>query len=131
MPEQVLKEVPILAPKLGHKKVHGVNELEWVNGELWGNIYPMYQHKSSECVVRIDANTGKVIGWVDLRGLLAKQRSSVRTNSRNFVLNGIAYHEQSGRLYVTGKKWDQMYQIRLKPAPHLGPDHVKSVCNLG
>ena len=127
---EVLKEVPIHMPELGHKKVHGVNELEWVNGELWGNIYPMYQHKTSECVVRIDAQTGKVIGFIDLRGLLEKQRPSVRFNRANFVLNGIAYHEGSGRLYVTGKKWDKMYQIRLKPAPRLDIDHVMSVCNL-
>ena len=126
----LLKRMPIADARLGGKRVYGVNELEWVEGELWGNVYPMYQHKASECVVRINATSGAVLGWIDLRGLLARQRLEVRRSAKNYVLNGIAYHAASRRLYVTGKKWDKMYQIRLVPTDH-DEDYVRSNCNLG
>ena len=54
----------------------------------------------------------------------------VRRSAKNYVLNGIAYHAASRRLYVTGKKWDKMYQIRLVPTDH-DEDYVRSNCNLG
>eukprot|EP00316_Scyphosphaera_apsteinii_P004980 CAMPEP_0119321086 /NCGR_PEP_ID=MMETSP1333-20130426/54376_1 /TAXON_ID=418940 /ORGANISM="Scyphosphaera apsteinii, Strain RCC1455" /LENGTH=266 /DNA_ID=CAMNT_0007327963 /DNA_START=182 /DNA_END=979 /DNA_ORIENTATION=+ len=59
----LLDKKVIRDPKLGGKQVFGVNELEYVAGEIWGNIFPMYQHKSSECIVRLNASTGQVIGW--------------------------------------------------------------------
>ena len=130
---EVRRRMPIVDPRLGGaagQRVHGVNELEWVEGELWGNVYPMYQHKASECVVRINATSGAVLGWIDLRGLLARQRLEVRRSAKKYVLNGIAYHAASRRLYVTGKKWDKMYQIRLVPTDH-DEDYVRSNCNLG
>jgi len=131
----LLRKAVIRDPMLGdgatHKPIHGVNELEWVHGELWGNVYPMYQGKHSECVVRINATTAEVIGWVDLRGLQARQRPEVTRSPMNYVLNGIAYHAPTDRMYVTGKNWDRMYRIRLTAQPELGPEHVASVCNLG
>ena len=54
----------------------------------------------------------------------------MRRSAKNYVLNGIAYHAASRRLYVTGKKWDKMYQIRLVPTDH-DEDYVRSNCNLG
>lgn len=126
----VLKRMPIYDPKLG-QRVHGVNELEWVEGELWGNVFPMYQGKASECIVRINATNAEVLGWIDMTGLLAKQREAVRRSSHNYVLNGIAYHPSSRRLYVTGKKWDKMYQVRITSRPELGPQHVLGRCELG
>lgn len=115
------------------RPINGVNELEFIDGELWGNIYPMYQGTASECLVRINATDASVIGWVDMRGLLAKQRQTVRANSHNYVLNGIAYHSQSGRLYVTGKQWDKMYQIRVTPAERAlqTEAHIHQHCSLG
>lgn len=115
------------------RPIHGVNELEWVDGELWGNIYPMYQGTASECVVRINATDASVLGWIDFRGLLERQRQTVRAQPHNYVLNGIAYHEPSARLYVTGKKWDQMYHVRVKPEErtHQSSAHVESICQLG
>lgn len=109
----------------------GVNELEWVDGELWGNVYPMYQGTASECVARINAATGEVIGWVDFRGLLARQREEVRRSPHNYVLNGIAYDERTRQLLVTGKKWDKMYEVRLQPRPDLEPTHIEKHCSLG
>ena len=57
--------------------------------------------------------------------------AQVRSSPHNYVLNGVAYHPSSGRLYVTGKQWDHMYQLRIVPQPSLGPEHVLSHCGLG
>ncbi len=124
---------PKLRPSHHYKDtpIYGANELEMVRGELWANVYPMYQNAHSECVARINPSTGVVIGWVDLTGLFARQRSDVRQQPMNYVLNGIAYHNATNRLYVTGKKWDKMYHIAVKPAPELGAEHVRKACNLG
>ena len=73
----------------------------------------------------------QVLGWIDMRGLLAKQHAGVRSQPHNYVLNGIAYHPPSRRLYVTGKKWDHMYQVRIKPKPEAGPNDVWRDCGLG
>jgi len=113
------------------REIFGVNELEWVDGELWGNVYPMYQGTASECVARINAATGEVIGWVDFRGLLARQRAEVRRSPHNYVLNGIAYDERTRQLLVTGKKWDKMYEVRLQPRPDLDATHIEKHCSLG
>lgn len=131
---EVLKKLPIVDPELTLRgraqRIHGVNELEWVEGELWGNVYPMYQGKHSDCIVRIDPGTGQVLGWIDLRGLTGKQHSLVRTSPQHYPLNGIAYHGPSRRLYVTGKKWDHMYQVRITPKDD-GPADVLNYCSLG
>ena len=98
------------------RPINGVNELEMVNGELWGNVYPLYQGFTSECIVRINATDASVLGWIDMHGLLARQRQTVQQHSHDYVLNGIAYHAPTRRLYVTGKQWDKMYQVRTMPA---------------
>jgi len=114
------------------RAINGVNELEWVEGELWGNVYPMYQGSASECLVRINATDASVLGWVDLTGLLNRQRQEVRSQPRNLVLNGVAYHDESRRLYVTGKQWDKMYQVRIKPdSRHQSGAYANSICKLG
>ena len=117
--------------KEGPMPIYGVNELEMVEGELWGNVYPMYHRSASECLVRINATSGTVIGWVDMSGLLAKQRLAVRSHPTNYVLNGIAYHKISKRLYVTGKNWDHLYSVRIVPQPERGPADVAKACGLG
>jgi hypothetical protein len=106
-----------------------------VGGELWGNLYPMYQGSHSECIARIDPATGEVKGWIDMHGLFDLQSARVKSDPSSYVLNGIAYHEPSGRLYVTGKQWDKMYQVRIKPAAELDAArdaaHIKAKCGLG
>ena len=125
---------PSYAPE-DQMPIYGVNELELVEGELWGNVFPMYQHSHSECIVRINATNGHVLGWVDMGGLFSKQRREVVMQPGNYVLNGIAYHPDSKRLYVTGKKWDHMYQVRVVPkrfdSAAQEREHVLRRCGLG
>ncbi len=81
-----------------------LNELEWVKGEIWANVY------QSDQIARIDPATGDVTGWIDLSGLLPKLD---RTGNED-VLNGIAYDPAADRYFVTGKRWPKLYEIRLK-----------------
>lgn len=86
------------------KPVTNINELEYVQGEIYANIW------HDERIARIEPNTGRVIGWIDLTGL--RERSGV--TDEEGVLNGIAYDEPSGRLFVTGKLWPKLFEIRIK-----------------
>lgn len=81
-----------------------LNELEYIRGEIYANIW------KSDKIVRIDPQTGRILAWIDLSGL---RPLDTLTNSEN-VLNGIAYDEEHDRLYVTGKRWPTLYEIRLK-----------------
>jgi glutamine cyclotransferase len=82
--------------------VLNVNELEFVKGELLSNIW------QQEFIARINPDTGKVTGWVDLRGLLTPREMATAD-----VLNGIAYDEEHDRLFVTGKLWPKIFEIRI------------------
>jgi glutamine cyclotransferase len=82
-----------------------VNELEWYKGELLANVWQSMQ------IARIDPTTGKVTGWIDLTGL---PLPADKTGNED-VLNGIAYDAATDKLYVTGKNYSKLYQIRIKP----------------
>ena len=87
-----------------HKvSVGGLNELEYVEGQIYANVWP------TERIARIAPETGRVTGWIDMKGLLAQQDY---TEYRD-VLNGIAYDQKSGRLFVTGKFWPKLFEIKL------------------
>lgn len=89
----------------GASPVSQLNELEWYKGEILANVW------QSEQLARIDPRTGNVTGWIDLTGILpASERSG-----REDVLNGIAWDQASDRLYVTGKYWPTLFEIRLQP----------------
>ncbi len=83
-----------------------LNELEWVNGEVLANIWMTNQ------IARIDPRTGAVKGWIDLSGL----PEASRRPDMDSVLNGIAYDSAGDRLFVTGKNWPRLYEIKLRPA---------------
>lgn len=87
----------------GSEPVVNVNELEWIKGEIWANVW-----KTSR-IARIDPRDGHVKGWLDLDGLLPP--GSV--TSEEAVLNGIAYDAQGDRVFVTGKLWPRIFQIRV------------------
>lgn len=86
--------------------VDKLNELEWVKDELLANIW------QSNRIARIDPETGEVKSWIDLSGL---DRLAGKSGP-NDVLNGIAYDAAGDRLFVTGKLWPKLFEIRLTPA---------------
>ena len=103
---QTLRETRRLRVTANGKPVDQLNELEWVAGEVYANIW------QTDRIARIDAKTGQVVGWSDLTGLLpAKERVAGHTD----VLNGIAYDSVGKRLWVTGKMWPKLYEIKLVP----------------
>ena len=85
--------------------VANLNELEWVKGEIYANIW------GTDRIARIDPRTGVVTGWIDLAGLLPLSERP----GRDDVLNGIAYDAARNRLYVTGKNWPALFEIVLVP----------------
>lgn len=85
--------------------VTGLNELEYIKGEIYANVW------REEKIAIIDPHTGQVRAWVDLKGI----RGSGDPDPDN-VLNGIAYDAEGDRLFVTGKRWPQLYEIRLTPS---------------
>jgi glutamine cyclotransferase len=82
-----------------------LNELEWVRGEIWANVW------QTDTVARIDPASGRVTGLVDFSGLLAP---ADRTGDID-VLNGIAFDAAGGRIFVTGKNWPKLFEVRLVP----------------
>jgi glutamine cyclotransferase len=94
----------------GHP-VPNLNELEWVKGEILANIW------QTDLIARIDPKTGKVKSWIDMTGLPETNGGA----NRDAVLNGIAYDREHDRLFVTGKNWSHLYEVRLtspRAAPH-------------
>lgn len=81
-----------------------LNELEWIDGRIWANIY------TTDWIAVIDPATGIVEGLVDLRGLLPEEERTPDTD----VLNGIAYDRAAGRIFVTGKNWSRIFEIAIK-----------------
>ena len=87
--------------------IKNLNELEYVKGEIFANIW------HTDYVVRIDPVTGKVLGLINFAGLLAPQDRDAKTD----VLNGIAYDAAGDRLFITGKRWPKLFEVRLKLKP--------------
>ncbi len=85
--------------------VRMLNELEFIDGEVWANVW------QSNRIVRIDPTNGQVVGSIDLTGLLDPATITQRVD----VLNGIAYDEENGRLFITGKFWPTLFKIELVP----------------
>lgn len=96
------------------KPLMNLNELEFVKGEIWANIWhsedPDILGKPNY-IARIDANSGKLLGWIDLSSI---SPDDVNRDSEN-TLNGIAYDEASDRLFITGKNWKKLFEIKVKP----------------
>lgn len=80
-----------------------INELEWVNGSIWANIY------LADIIVEINPKSGEVLGYIDLSPL----RAMLKANPEAEALNGIAYNAESGHLYVTGKDWNALFEIEI------------------
>jgi len=98
------------------KPVTYLNELEWVRGEIYANVW------QTDRIARISPADGRVLGWIDLRGILP---ASDRTADVD-VLNGIAYDSLGNRLFVTGKLWPKLFEIRLVPKAGASKTSAKS-----
>lgn len=83
-----------------------INELEWVKGEIWANVW------ESGWILRIDPSNGKLVGRIDLNKIADQQMDASPDAD---VLNGIAYDEAGDRLFITGKKWKNLFEIKVKP----------------
>ena len=94
-----------LQVKVGARAVQWLNELEYIDGKVWANVY------TSDEIAIIDPVSGQVEGIVDCRGLLPAELHTADTD----VLNGIAYNPQDGKIYLTGKNWPKLYEIKLVP----------------
>ena len=88
---------------LDGKPVRWLNELEYIDGKVWANVY------TSDEIVIINPKNGKVEGVIDCRGLLPKELRTPDTD----VLNGIAYDPETKKIYLTGKNWPKLYEVRL------------------
>lgn len=100
-----MQEKSRLQVRDGRTAVDRLNELEYVRGEIYANVW------QTDRIVRFSPINGRVLGWVDLSGLLTPdERTTVD------VLNGIAYDSLGDRLFVTGKLWPKLFEIRIVPA---------------
>lgn len=98
-----LQETGRIDVKLNGRPIDQINELEFIKGEIWANIF------QTDRIVRIDPATGNVVGVVYLGGIMPlEERRKVD------VLNGIAYDKAADKIYVTGKYWPNLYEIRIK-----------------
>lgn len=104
---QTMRELRRVKVTAAGQPVEQLNELEWVEGEVFANVW------QTDRIARIDPKTGRVTGWIDLTGLLP---DSQRVNA-DAVLNGIAYDAKKKRLFVTGKLWPKLYEIQLVGKP--------------
>ena len=97
-------ELDSIAVRADGEPVQRLNELEYVKGEIWANIF------QTDRIARIDRTTGAVRGWINLSGLLSeKERAGLDVG----VLNGIAYDAAKNRVFVTGKNWPKLFEITL------------------
>ncbi len=83
--------------------VERLNELAWIEGEIWANVW------KTDRIARIDPESGRVRAWIDLTGILRPEYVTGPVD----VLNGIAYDEETGRIFVTGKLWPRLFEIRV------------------
>ncbi|MDJ0798272.1 MAG: glutaminyl-peptide cyclotransferase [Calothrix sp. MO_167.B12] len=97
---KVLKTVYV---QEGSQPIEQLNELEYINGEIYANIW------RQERIARISPKTGQILGWIDLTGI----NKSEQNLNQEAVLNGIAYDSKRNRIFVTGKLWSYLFEIKV------------------
>ncbi|MFR9602580.1 MAG: glutaminyl-peptide cyclotransferase [Rikenellaceae bacterium] len=95
-----IRDIPIT---LNNRPVEYLNELEWIEGRIWANVYTLDQ------IVIINPESGAVEGVADLTGILPQSEITEQTD----VLNGIAYDPETKRIFVTGKNWSKLFEIEI------------------
>jgi glutamine cyclotransferase len=101
---QTYQPVKKLNVTMNDRPVMELNELEFIEGEIWSNVW------QADTILRIDPQTGKVTSYLDMRGVLPRE---FRTGHED-VLNGIAYDAEHKRIFISGKKWPRIIEIKLK-----------------
>ncbi len=100
---ETLRETGTLPVTDGNRPVEELNELEYIKGEIWSNVW------QTDRIAVIDPKTGRVNRWIDLSGLLTSAERAGHAD----VLNGIAYDAARDRIFVTGKLWPKVFEIRV------------------
>ena len=98
-----LKQVGSFKVTIQGQTLNLLNELEWINGKIWANVY------TTDQIVIINPKNGVIEGIVDLRGILPAKEYDNKTD----VLNGIAYDKATKRIFVTGKNWSKLFEIKI------------------
>ncbi len=118
---KIVRSVPILQEN--GKPLYLLNELEYVKGEIWANIWHSEEKQTDTTqgqmpnigkpnyIARINPESGKVVGWIDLANISPEDSGKDSENT----LNGIAYDTASDRIFVTGKNWKKLFEIKIKP----------------
>lgn len=101
--------------------VKWVNELEWINDEVWANIW------QTDCIARINPDNGQITGWVLLHELTTSLRSRRLSPVPMDVLNGIAWDDKNQRLFVTGKQWPRLFEISLIQQPQQSEESMMRI----
>lgn len=105
-PETFERERAIVVFDENRKPIFRLNELEYIKGEIWANVWQEGK------IARIDPKDGKLLGWIDMSKLMDEQ---MRESRNADVLNGIAYDEANDRIFITGKKWKRLFEIKVVP----------------
>jgi glutamine cyclotransferase len=100
----VVRTMPVLDAK--GQPLMAINELEYIKGEIWANIW------QKDTIVRIDPASGKLLGTIDFTKLVDEMHDS---SDKAEVLNGIAYDDTTDRIFITGKQWKKLYEIKVTP----------------
>ncbi|CAN1180687.1 Glutaminyl-peptide cyclotransferase [Linum perenne] len=101
--------------------VRYINELEYINGEIWANVW------QTDCIARISPQDGSVLGWILLPQLSKGLKAS--GHRRIDVLNGIAWDSDKNRLFVTGKLWPKLYEIKIHPVrKQMSNESIEQLC---
>jgi len=101
---KTVRTIPVLDEK--GQPIMRLNELEWVKGEIWANVW------ETGWIMRIDPASGKLLGRIDFNDLM---RRELDADEDADVLNGIAFDPATDKIYITGKKWRRLFEITVKP----------------
>ena len=110
---KTVKTIPVM--REDGKPLMRINELEMVKGELWANIWHSEEADTlgkPNYIARIDPTSGKLLGWINLAGISPDDQG--HNNQEENTLKGIAYDAANDRIFVTGKRWKKLYEIKLK-----------------
>ena len=105
MDPATFREVRSITVMDGRLPVRNLNELEFVNGQIYANVW------HTDRLARVSPSNGQVLGWIDLGGLMA----GYRLDDPEAVLNGIAHDAATNRLFVTGKLWPRLFEVEIVP----------------